>query len=244
MNKGRTKTNKNHAHFPVGIARARLHLDLKSRDGSYTPLGRIDVNNNSVPSNPHDWPASRHVTATGLVCYPFRSKQALASLERNLIIDVCGGKILTTTKQPKVWSSPQLLEGLGYQGIRSIGAFWSVVHVRGDDAGAVSWTTRQRSSALRITVPCVCTQAGPVSQASEESAMPQGSKIQTSRLANTTMQEPVGGFSVRMPSVKWLRNRRLVLGLTCMFIRRVALGLEILNQELAPALSWQSAVVE
>lgn len=204
MNKGRKKTNKNHAHFPVGIARARLHLDLKSRDGSYTPLGRVDVNNDSVPSNP---PRLASITPRhgywSCVCYPFRSKQALASLERNLIIDVCGGKILTTTKQPRVWSSPRLLKGLGYQGIgwSPIGAFQSVVHVRGGDGGAVSWITRHRSSALRITVPCVCTQAGPVSQASEESAMPQGSKIQTSRLANTTMQEPttegtpVGGIS-------------------------------------------------
>lgn len=61
-------------------------------------LERIVVNNDTVPPPLDDWPASRHVTGTGLLCYPFRPEQAPASLERNPILDVCGGKILTTTQ--------------------------------------------------------------------------------------------------------------------------------------------------
>jgi hypothetical protein len=66
--------------------------------------------------------------------------------------------------------------------------------------------------------------------------MPEGLETQTSRLANPTMQEPttvghpVGGFSVRMPSVEWLRNRRLVLSRTCMFARAMTLLMEISDQ--------------
>jgi hypothetical protein len=178
---------------------------------------------------------------------PVQVKQATASLERNPIFDACGGKILTT---PRVQRSPKLLEGLGYQGMRwsPIRTSWSVVHVRGGDGGAVSWTTRERSSALCITVPRVCSPAGPVSQAPEEPTMPQGLKIQTSRLTNamqepTTVGPPVGGFSVRMPSVEWLRIQRLILSRICMFARAVTLVLEILDRELAPSSRWQLAVV-
>lgn len=113
---------------------------------------RIDANNNSVSPPLDDWPASRHVTSTGNMCYllPAQVKQATAKLDRNSILDVCGGRILTT---PRVWRSSELLGGLGcLQGMRwsPIGAFWPVVHVGdcGDgNGGAVSWTTRERSSA-------------------------------------------------------------------------------------------------
>lgn len=204
------------------IARAKLHLDLTSRDGSYTPS---NVSLSTMTPSLHPSTIGQHRATLRVLAFcvtrsgQSKPRQVWSAIRSSMCAEA------RSLQQPRVWKSPQLLEGLGYQAMRwsPIGASWPVVHVRAGDGGAVSWTTREESSALCITVPRVCTPIGPVLQAAEQSAMPEVLKIQTSRLAKPTIQEPttaghpVGGFSVRMPSVEWLRNRRLVLSRTCMF---------------------------
>ena len=152
-----------------------------------------------------DWPASRHVTGTGHVCYPKRSSKRTS--ER---VAMCGASILTI---PRVCRSLDLVEGLGYQGMRClpIRAVYPVVHVGDGRRGVVSCSNCCLVHCSIWLYSCwSCLSDGVLTSPWVPAGVERyHSRLPCARRRHNRHRET----SARTPSVLWLRVRCLVWAL-------------------------------